>query len=80
MRSKLVRSLRETGVRTMLPSERAAVNGGHVVPEHVRGSDHVTILRHVQRVTGLPYLNFMAIEVEVMQSGRITLPPDVSGL
>jgi hypothetical protein len=78
MRSKLVRSLRDAGVSRMLPSERAVAIDGLVVPEGVRGSDHVTILRHVQRATCLPFLNFMAIEVEVMQSGRITLPPDVS--
>jgi hypothetical protein len=80
MRSKLVRSLRNAGVRTMLTSERAVAVGGYVVPENVRGSDRVTILRHVQRATGLPYLNFMAIEVEVMQSGRITLPSDAPDL
>jgi hypothetical protein len=76
MASRLVRELRQKGVVSMLPVERAAAMNGYVVPPAVRRADHVAVLRDVQRATGLPYLNFMAIEVEYMQTGRIALPTE----
>ena len=71
MRSQLVRSLRHHGMGPILPTERAAAMKGYVVPKNVRGKGDVAALRYVQQATGLPYLNFMAIEVEYMQTGRI---------
>jgi hypothetical protein len=60
----------------MLPVERAAAMNGYVVPPEVRRADHVAVLRDVQRATGLRYLNFIAIEVEYMQTGRIVVPTE----
>jgi hypothetical protein len=74
MGSRLVRELREKGVGPMLPSERAAAVGGHVVPAALRGADCAKVLQHVQEVLGSRYVNFMAAEVEYMLTGRIVVP------
>lgn len=76
MNSKLVRELRANDIGPMLPHERAARVGGYVVPPEVRGSEHVAILRHVQKALGSAYLNFMLGDTEYLQTGRIVLSGD----
>lgn len=75
MSSKLVRALRENlGVSKMLPRERAAAlnENGYVVPDGVRHGDEVQVLRNVQQAFGAPYLTFLALETEYMQTLTVT--------
>ena len=73
MRSKLLRTMRDAGVASVLPSERAETMQGYVIPPEVRGTDEV--LRHLQGVKGLPYLNFQAMDFEYQQTMLIGFGP-----
>lgn len=75
MQSKLVGAMRNAGVGAMLPAERAATMDGYVIPPEMRGTGF-EVLRHVQQVKRLPYLNFQAMDVEYLQTGRVSFDSD----